>query len=231
MCCDRTGGLSACSNAKTMRRQRQGLRQAGYDTEKGPAITKNIPPLPAAYHSKKEFSSWSTESLQPVRPAIKVITDISIGKSLPKSPGKPTTPKWKLKRVLVPRLSRLPPFPMPGRARSRLSFSRSSRSSSRQATKIDIAPPVPVLPSPSLPPTPLLSIQVSTPAGVSSTFPFFLFGFLHTISRHCLALASTYHTHHPNISLPRFRCPVISGFPTVHSFACVSITINVFVTS
>ncbi|PBK81915.1 hypothetical protein ARMGADRAFT_763780 [Armillaria gallica] len=204
------GGVSTCAVIGLVvyllvqrRRQRKGLRQPGYfDTEKGPAITKNIPALPAAYHSKGEMSPWFTESLQPARPAIKVITDLSIGKALPKSPNRPTTPKWKLKRVPVPRLSRLPPSPLLSRARSRLSFSRSS---SRRTTKIDV-PPVPILPSPSLPPTPVPTVLV----------------------RHSPTLASTYYTRHPNV---RSRCPIISGFPIVHSFACVSITISVFVIS
>ncbi|KAK0212581.1 hypothetical protein DFS33DRAFT_1377061 [Desarmillaria ectypa] len=169
------GGVSTCVVIGLVvyllvqkQRQRKGLRQPGYDTEKGPAITKNIPQLPVAYRSKGEFSSWSTECLQPERPAIKVITELSIGKSLPKSPSKPTMPKWKLKRVPVPRLSRLPPSPMLSQARSRLSFSRSSRSSSHRTTNIDTVPPVPVLPSPSLPPTPVPSVLVSVPAGASS---------------------------------------------------------------
>ncbi|KAK0461006.1 uncharacterized protein EV420DRAFT_171570 [Desarmillaria tabescens] len=174
------GGVSTCVVIGLViyllvqrRRQRKQVRQAGSDTEKGPAITKDIPPLPAVYYSKGEFSSWSTESLPPARPAIKVITDLSTGKTLPKSPSKPTTPKWKLKRVPVPRLSRLPPSPMLNRVHSRLSFSRSSRSSSRRTTKIDAVPPVPVLPSPSLPPTPVPSVLVSVPAGASSpTNPF-----------------------------------------------------------
>ncbi|PBK74253.1 hypothetical protein ARMSODRAFT_579859 [Armillaria solidipes] len=171
------GGVSTCVVIGLVvyllvqrRRQRKGLRRPGYyDTEKGPAITKNIPALPAAYHSKGELSSWFTESPQPARPAIKVITDFSIGKALPKSPSRPTTPKWKLKRVPVPRLSRLPPSPMLSRARSRLSFSRSS---SRRTTKIDV-PPVPILPSPSLPPTPVPTVLASVPAEASSpTVPF-----------------------------------------------------------
>ncbi|PBK81991.1 hypothetical protein ARMGADRAFT_769283 [Armillaria gallica] len=171
------GGVSTCAVIGLVvyllvqrRRQRKGLRQPGYfDTEKGPAITKNIPALPAAYHSKGEMSPWFTESLQPARPAIKVITDLSIGKALPKSPNRPTTPKWKLKRVPVPRLSRLPPSPLLSRARSRLSFSRSS---SRRTTKIDV-PPVPILPSPSLPPTPVPTVLVLVPSDASSpTIPF-----------------------------------------------------------
>ncbi|KAK0195679.1 hypothetical protein F5146DRAFT_299573 [Armillaria mellea] len=170
------GGVSTCVVIVLVvyllvqrRRQRKGLRQPGYDMEKGPAITKIIPALPAVYHSKREMSSWFTESLQPARPTIKVITDLSIEKALPKSPSIPTTPKWKLKRVPVPRLSRLPPSPLLSRARSRLSFSRSS---SRRTTKIDV-PPVPILPSPSLPPTPVPTVLVSVPADASSpTAPF-----------------------------------------------------------
>ncbi|KAK0226187.1 hypothetical protein IW262DRAFT_1457418 [Armillaria fumosa] len=170
------GGVSTCVVIGLViyllvqrQRRRKGLRQPGYDMEKGPAITTIIPALPAAYHSKGEMSSWFTESLQPARPAIKVITDLPTEKALPKSPSKPTTPKWKLKRVPVPRLSRLPPSPLLSRARSRLSFSRSS---SHRTTKIDV-PPVPILPSPSLPPTPVPTVLMSVPADASSpTAPF-----------------------------------------------------------
>ncbi|KAK0484394.1 hypothetical protein EDD18DRAFT_1197261 [Armillaria luteobubalina] len=129
------GGVSTCVVIGLVvyllvqrQKRRKGLRQPGYDMEKGPAITEIIPALPAAYHSKGEISSWFTESLQ-------TCASRDQKKALPKSPSKPTTPKWKLKRVPVPRLSRLPPSPLLSRARSRLSFSRSS---SRRTTKIDV---------------------------------------------------------------------------------------------
>ncbi len=110
------------------------------------------------------------------RPTITVVTDIpTISATMTPqiiTPKTPKTPKWKLKRVPVPRFSRLPPTPVAiTHSRSWLRSPRQFRKSferKREAKGLpaSVRPPVPEahIPPPSLLAVPVLSYTPSPPS-------------------------------------------------------------------